>query len=62
MGIREGLSFSDYFDDSIPYEVKPFYSSTPMEEDDEPVRNYGDDYPLRAKDLFKGLWESLRNH
>ena len=58
MGIREGLSFSDYFDDSVPYEVKPVPSTIPMEEDDEPVRNYGDDYPLRAKDLFKGLWES----
>ena len=58
MGIREGLSFSDYFDDSIPYEVKPVPSTIPMEEDEEPVRNYGDDYPLRAKDLFKGLWET----
>jgi hypothetical protein len=32
-----GLSFSDYFDDSIPYEVKPVPSLRPMEE------NYLDD-------------------
>ena len=31
--LREGLSFSDYFDDSIPYEVKPVPSTIPMEED-----------------------------
>ena len=54
MGIREGLSFSDYFDDSIPNEVKPVYSLTPMQEDD---------FPTQAKDLFKGLWEDiLQNH
>lgn len=45
---KEGLSFSDYFDDSIPYEVKPVPSLKPMQEDD---------YPIQAKDLFKGLWE-----
>ena len=55
---REGLSFSDYFDDSVPYEVKPVPSTIPMEEDEmlEPCKNYGEDYPLRAKDLYKGLW------
>ena len=33
MAIREGLSFSDYMDDSVPADVKPVYSLTPMEED-----------------------------
>lgn len=32
MGIREGLSFSDYFDDQVPADVKPAYSLTPMQE------------------------------
>ncbi len=36
MRIREGLSFSDYFDDEVPYEVKPVPSTLPgcLEEDD----------------------------
>ena len=50
MGIREGLSFSDYMDDSVPADVKPSYSLTPMQEDD---------FPTQAKDLFKGLWEDV---
>src|SRR4051812_26371809 len=29
---NEGLSYSDYFDDQVPYEVKPVPSVTPMEE------------------------------
>ncbi len=54
--MREGLSFSDYFDDSIPPEVKPLPPVMPsLEEDD---RTY-DDYPNRAKDLYKGLWENV---
>ncbi len=58
MRIKEGLSFSDYFDDDVPYEVKPVYSTLPGAlEEENPVKNYGDDYPLRAKDLYKGLWE-----
>jgi hypothetical protein len=50
MGIREVLSFSDYFDDSIPYDVKPVPNLVPMQEDD---------FPTQAKDLFKGLWEDV---
>jgi hypothetical protein len=34
MGIREGLSFSDYFDDSVPYEVKPTFVTTPTVEEE----------------------------
>src|ERR1039458_10292016 len=45
----EGLSFSDIFDDDIPYEQKPPEMLTPMEEDD---------FPTQAKNLFAGLWES----
>lgn len=43
-----GLSFSDYFDDDIPYEQKPPEMLRPMEETD---------FPIQAKDLFAGLWE-----
>lgn len=58
MGIREGLSFSDYFDDSVPYEVKPTFVTTPTcEENDNADFVQPVDYPTRAKDLFKGLWE-----
>lgn len=32
--LYEGLSFSDQYDDSIPYEAKPPQMLTPMEEDD----------------------------
>ena len=32
MTLKEGLNFSDYFDDSVPYEVKPVPSTIPMEE------------------------------
>lgn len=46
----EGLSFSDYFDDSIPYEVKPVPSLVPIEEQD---------WPIQTKDLFKGLFEDV---
>ena len=46
--LSEGLNFSDYFDDSIPAEVKPPNMLRPMEEMD---------YPIQAKNLFKGLWE-----
>jgi hypothetical protein len=45
----EGLSFSDIFDDDIPYEQKPPEMLVPMEETD---------FPTQAKDLFAGLWES----
>jgi len=50
IGLREGLSFSDYMDDSVPADVKPAYSLTPMQEDD---------FPIQAKDQFKGLWEDV---
>ena len=40
MGIREGLSFSDYFSDEVPYEVKPVPSTIPMEELLPPLKNY----------------------
>lgn len=55
----EGLSFSDYFDDEVPYEVKPPIPLTlpGCMEGESSDKNYGDDYPARAKDLFKGLWE-----
>lgn len=56
MGIREGLSFSDYMDDSVPADVKPVYNLTPMEERED-VQSV--DYSTRAKDLFKGLWENM---
>ena len=52
---REGLSFSDYFDDSVPYEVKPVPCLTPMEEESSFVGH--SDVPTQSKDLFKGLWE-----
>ena len=58
MGIREGLSFSDYFDDQVPYEVKPPSWGGRLGEEE--LRNYGEDYPLRSKDLFKGLQEGSR--
>jgi hypothetical protein len=32
MGIEEGLSFSDYFDEEVPYEVKPTHFLQPMQE------------------------------
>jgi hypothetical protein len=50
IGIGEGLSFSDCYDDDIPNEVKPPQMLCPMEETD---------YPIQAKDLFKGLWEDI---
>ena len=60
MALREGLSFSDYFDDSVPYEVKPVHSTIPMQEEDDYVGN--SDIPVQSKDLFKGLHEdSLHN-
>jgi hypothetical protein len=31
-GIKEGLSFSDYYDESVPYDVKPVPCIRPMEE------------------------------
>jgi hypothetical protein len=45
----EGLSFSDIFDDDIPYEQKPPEMLRPMEEQD---------WPIQAKNLFKGLRET----
>ena len=55
---REGLNFSDYFDDSVPYEVKPVPCVTPMQEtEDDFVGN--SDIPTQSKDLFKGLWEDI---
>ena len=58
-GLREGLSFSDYFDDSVPYEVKPTFVTTPTVEEDNTDKFIGhDDFPTQAKDLFKGLWET----
>jgi len=53
---REGLSFSDYFDDSVPYEVKPVPSTIPMEEREGGYVGHSD-IPTQSKDLFKGLWE-----
>ena len=50
--MREGLSFSDYFSEEIPYESKPIYSLKPMQEQD---------YPIQAKNLFKGIWEDNDN-
>ena len=32
-----------------------------MEELLPPLKNYGDDYPKRGKDLFKGLWEEFKS-
>ena len=56
---REGLSFSDYMDDSVPADVKPSYSLTPMEESDFVGHS---DIPTQSKDLFKGLWEGYDNN
>jgi len=56
MAIREGLSFSDYFDDSVPYEVKPVPSTIPMQEEESDYIGHSD-IPTQSKDLFKGLWE-----
>jgi len=53
---REGLSFSDYFDDSVPYEVKPVHNLTPMEEAESDYIGHSD-IPAQSKDLFKGLYE-----
>lgn len=39
MRIKEGLSFSDYFDDDVPVDVKPPYQLTPMEENKEDWMN-----------------------
>jgi hypothetical protein len=50
IGIGEGLSFSDIYDDSVPNEVKPPQMLCPMDEID---------FPIQAKDLFKGLWEDV---
>ena len=51
MGVREGLSFSDYFDEKTPYEVKPPEMMRPMDEAD---------WPIQARDLFgNGLHEDL---
>ncbi len=41
MALREGLSFSDYFDDSVPYEVKPVPSTIPMEESGDHLKLVG---------------------
>lgn len=62
MRIREGLSFSDYFDDSVPADVKPPANLTPMQEE-EAIRQDApqSDYPTETKDLFKGLWEDTTN-
>ena len=58
---KRGLGFSDYFDKSVPYDVKPTFPTMPTREaaKDE-SKPQPDDYPLRAKDLYKGLWEELR--
>ena len=45
----EGLSFSDIFDEDIPYEQKPPEMLKPMEEDD---------FSIQTKDKFGGLWEN----
>lgn len=62
MRTREGLSFSDYFDDSVPADVKAPEMLCPMEEE-ESIRQDApqSDYPTKAKDLFKGLWEDTAN-
>lgn len=49
IGIREGLNYSDYFDDDIPADVKPPEMLCPMDEAD---------WPIQARDLFgNGLHE-----
>jgi len=49
IGVREGLSFSDYFDEKTPYEVKPPEMMRPMDEAD---------WPIQARNLFSnGLHE-----
>ena len=53
IGIGEGLSFSDQYDDDIPGDVKPPQMLRPMEEMD---------YPIQAKDLFKRAYtETTKN-
>ena len=47
--MHEGLSFSDIFDDEISADVKSPEMLKPMEEAD---------WPIQAKNLFKGLWET----
>lgn len=46
---KDNLGLSDYMDDSVPADVKPSYSLTPMQEE----------IPIQSKDLFKGLWEDV---
>jgi hypothetical protein len=50
IGIGEGLSFSDIYDDDIPNEVKPPQMLCPMDEMD---------FPIQAKDLFKQVKEDV---
>lgn len=54
---KRDLSYSDYFSVDVPYEVKPTFGGALGLGEDQ--RNYGEDYPLRAKDLFKGLHEDI---
>lgn len=49
--LLEGLSFSDYFDDEVPYDVKPVPSLTPMEEQD---------FPIQSHNLFKNAYNESK--
>ena len=51
MGVREGLNYSDYFDDDITADVKP---------PPDMLGPMGEDYAIQARDLFgNGLHEKL---
>jgi len=54
---KKGLGYSDYFNKSVPYDVKPTFPTMPTLEEDDSIPK-PDDYPLRAKELYKGLWEN----
>ncbi len=58
--LKDGLNYSDYFSDEIPGDVKPVYSLTPVEEENDYIGN--DDIPTQSKDLFKGLCEDILNN
>ena len=59
--IGEGLGFSDYFDDSIPADVKPVYSLKPMEERQTSTIFINDMKPEK-KEEFKSLLAQLFKH
>jgi len=74
--MKEGLSYSDYFSDDVPYEVKPVPSTIPMEEEttDEKIERlegfgpiidqyipYVDYYMPGSVDLAKAVSKGLEN-